>query len=279
MVVSGDEGDHAAARRHELAEFLRVRRDEIQPEDVGLKRQGRRRVKGLRRHEVADLAAVSLTWYTWMEQGRPIRTSPSVLDAIAHALKLDDDGRQHLRRLGGVAVEAFQGVKEPDPSLVGIVDDLLPAPAYLITPANDLVAWNTAYSRLFADPTTCKNNALWMMLFSEDCRAHIVDWERETIEIIAAFRAEAAKFPADGRINELVEELTGLSPLFREAWEGHHVRRFQPHVQQVQHRDVGLVSTQLLQLRPLDQPSLLLRIHRPADDESRERLRSLLVDK
>ena len=269
---------HEAARRNELAEFLRSRRQDIQPEDVGIKRQGRRRVKGLRRHEVADLAAVSLTWYTWLEQGRPIRTSPEVLDSLARALRLDEDERQYLRRLGGASVEPKSEVTVPADALVGIMDDLLPCPAYLINAANDLAGWNVAYSTLFDDPNSYGGNALRMMVGSPTVRSRIVDWEAEMIEELAAFRAEAAKFPADDRISSLVEELTNENEAFRAAWQGYTVRRFQLHVQRVEHERVGLISTEILQFRPLGQASLILRVHRPSDLTSRERLERLIAD-
>src|SRR5688572_25443529 len=115
------------ARRDELAAFLRARRESLQPEDLGIPRRGRRRVEGLRRHEVADHAAVSVTWYTWLEQGRDIRTTPQVVDALARALQLDADGHRYLRRLAGMPLTNPESEQpDADPSLVGMVDALLP---------------------------------------------------------------------------------------------------------------------------------------------------------
>lgn len=280
---SVDEADPEveAARRQALGQFLVARRAALQPEQVGLPRHGRRRVKGLRRHEVADLAGVSVTWYTWLEQGRSIRTSASVLDAVARALKLDEDSRRHMRRLAGEPMVALQGGSvTAHPSLVALVDDLLPAPAYVMTPANDLAAWNRAYALLFGDPDVLPvehRNGLWMMLFCENIRTGMVDWENEAEDMIAWFRAESGKFPGDTRIEEFVRDLMDTSAVFRRAWQLQRVARFVGHVQVFDHNDVGVVRMQQLELRPLDQPSLTLMVHRPADQESRTRLERLLA--
>lgn len=273
--------EREAVRRRELADFLRARRAALQPEDVGLTPRGRRRVAGLRRHEVADMAGVSLTWYTWLEQGRDIRTSPQVLDAVARALRLDDASRRHFRRLAGAPlVEVQEAADTVDPTLIALLDDLLPAPAYVMTPANDVLAWNRGYAEVFGDPgalPTEHRNALWMMLFSDTVRTRLRNWELETTATIARFRAEAAKYPGNARCEALVDELYERSAVFRDAWSSHDVRGFVRHRQEIDLPTVGRVSTEVLQLRPADQPSLIVMVHRPDTDDSRRRLRELLA--
>ncbi len=279
--VNGTSQAHEALCRRELATFLRARRDELQPQDVGLVAWGRRRVKGLRRHEVADLAAVSETWYTWIEQGRQIRISADMLDALARALKLDDDSWRYIRRLAGVPVTDSHPLPvRVGPDLSALLDDLLPSPAYITTSTFDLMAWNRAYVALFGqDPAEVplnRRNALWTFYTSETLRAGLENWETEAQGAVARFRAETARTPHDERTGIIVAELSEASPEFRIAWNLHEVRRFVGHVQTIDNAKVGRIRTQFVQFRPTHQPTLILAIHRPSEACSRERLSRLL---
>jgi transcriptional regulator with XRE-family HTH domain len=121
--------------RAELAEFLRARRDAVTPEQVGLPRGGgHRRTPGLRREEVAMLAGVSITWYTWLEQGRRINASPDVLTAIGRALRLDDAGIEHLHALAQPSPSPIPAPQEAPSALVRLIDSMEPAPAYVLGP-------------------------------------------------------------------------------------------------------------------------------------------------
>jgi transcriptional regulator with XRE-family HTH domain len=278
--MMGPSKEQDAARRRELGEFLRARREILQPEDLGLPRRGRRRVKGLRRHEVADLAVVSVTWYTWLEQGRQLRTSPTVLHAVARALRLDPQSQRHLFRLAGEPTDVRQPPTGPiDEGLLALLRTVLPSPAYLVTPAADIVAWNEAYSRLFEDPGKLPNahrNALWMTLLSPSIRDYLEDWEIEASDAIARFRSEFAKFPGDNRFEQLIAELTETSELFRSKWGEQKVASFVAHEQVVNHPIAGEIRTQLLQLRPLHEAALTVFVHLPVEKASRERLQKLI---
>jgi len=270
------------ARREELAAFLRARRESLQPEDLGIPRRGRRRVKGLRRHEVADTACVSVTWYTWLEQGRDIRTTPQVIEALARALRLDDDGHRYLRRLAGIAPRNLDQPNHPTPdnSLSALVDTLLPHPAHLMEPVTDLVAWNRAYADLFVDPAdleTHQRNGLWIQVMHPVLRQRLDDWEGETEFAIARFRAEASKYPGDRRFAQVTNGLRSGSEFFSRVWDRHEVQGFAGRVETVIHPEVGPVRARLVQLRPLDHPRLLLMVHMLEDDESRDRMNQLLA--
>ncbi|MFI5957569.1 helix-turn-helix transcriptional regulator [Cryptosporangium sp. NPDC051539] len=269
------------ARREELAAFLLARRESLQPEDLGIPRTGRRRVKGLRRHEVADAAAVSVTWYTWLEQGRDICATRQVIEALARTLRLDDSGHRYLQRLAGIAPPTPSPASpEIDDSLVALVDDLLPHPAHLMEPTGELVAWNRAYSRLFVDPaelSSAHRNGLWIQVMHPAVRERLVDWERETESAIARFRAAAAKYREDPRFAELIARLTQESAFFRARWERHEVYGFAGHVETIRHPDVGDVRARTVQLRPLDHPNLLIMAHLLDDHESRARMTRLLA--
>src|SRR5579863_5754258 len=138
-------------RRSELAAFLRSRRERITPEDVGLPGGYRRRTAGLRREEVAQLAGVGVTWYTWLEQGRPIRASVQVLDAVARTLRLDSVERQHLFRLAEIPDAAADGAANQllPAEVRAVLDQLVPMPANVVTERFDILAWNAAYAVLF----------------------------------------------------------------------------------------------------------------------------------
>jgi transcriptional regulator with XRE-family HTH domain len=143
-------------RRGELAAFLRARRSRISPTDVGLPPGSRRRTPGLRREEVAQLAGIGVTWYTWLEQGRPIRASVQVLDAVARTLRLDQAEIEHLYRLAdvpGAPVEA--PVAEVPPALHEILRSLEPLPAMLLNARFDKLASNQAQQHLFYSGTRC----------------------------------------------------------------------------------------------------------------------------
>ena len=273
-------GREQTARREELAAFLRARREALQPEQVGIPRRGRRREKGLRRHEVADIAAVSVTWYTWMEQGRDIRTTPQVIDALARALMLDDDEHRYLRRLAGVPItDPETRLSRSDEGLLQLVDDLLPHPAQLNEPAADLFAWNRAYTVLFTDPEKLEpkqRNGLWIQVIRPEVRDRLVDWEVETALAIARFRAEAGKYPGDPRFAELIDELNEQSEFFRQEWVRHEVHGFASHLETIEHPAVGPIRARIVMLRPLNHPQLTLMIHQLADDESRQRMMDLL---
>src|SRR5580692_10679927 len=144
--ASGGRGDDGSVRelerRGELAAFLRSRRERITPEDVGLPGGQRRRTAGLRREEVAQLAGVGVTWYTWLEQGRPIRASVQVLEAIARTLRLDTVERQHLFRLAEVPDVAAPDHAGPllRPEIQAVLDGLTPMPANVVTERFDILA-------------------------------------------------------------------------------------------------------------------------------------------
>src|SRR5918992_3467218 len=133
-------------RRAELAEFLKHRRALVSPESAGLDANRRRRTPGLRREEVAQLAGVGLSWYTWLEQGRDIKPSAQVLDALARVLRLDRAERAHLFHLARVELPLPPSdyPRSAPPELSAVVAALLPNPAYLLGPRTDLLAWNRA---------------------------------------------------------------------------------------------------------------------------------------
>jgi transcriptional regulator with XRE-family HTH domain len=210
-----------AGRRKLLSDFLRDRRKALKPEDVGLPAsRGARRVAGLRREEVAVLADLGITWYTWLEQGRPIRIAPATLDRIANALRLDRHERAYLNLLvfGNAAPPAWSATLLPN--LVEVVRSYSAGPAYVLGPRWDVLAWNDVFERVFHFPGALSENrnALRHTFLNAAVPELFVDWPVQARSIIAAFRVSYAGHVGDSAFEALVAELTAQSPLFAELW-------------------------------------------------------------
>jgi transcriptional regulator with XRE-family HTH domain len=215
-------------RRDELADFLRNRRAALQPEDVGLPGGGRRRTPGLRREEVAQLAGMGATWYTWLEQGRDVRASLDVLEALARALRLNQAERTHLILLG--RGEQAPPCKNPaervSPTLRRLIENLGANPAFILGRRWDYLAWNDAAVALLGDfgsiPRAARNHA-WQTFTDPVRREMFADWERSSRAIVAKFRADSARHIGDPEFESLIAALRKSSPEFSRAWDRHEV--------------------------------------------------------
>ncbi|MEV0275047.1 helix-turn-helix transcriptional regulator [Streptomyces sp. NPDC050610] len=214
-----------AAIRREVGDFLRSRRERVTPQQVGLPSTGRRRTPGLRREEVAVLAGVGVTWYTWLEQGRPINVSTHVLQAVARALQLDDTERRHLRRLAGSSTPEAEP-SECDPRLSAafqpVLDKLDPFPACLQTSLFDVVAYNRAYRFLFTDMDLIppgERNCAVQFFTDPDWRSRYVDVDLVAARMVARLRADIGTPAAAG----IVDDLRERSKEFARLWARHDV--------------------------------------------------------
>ncbi len=215
-------------RRAELADFLRARRASLRPEDVGLPTGGRRRTPGLRREEVAQLAGIGATWYTWLEQGREVRASFDVLESLARALRLNPTERGHLILLGrGEQGPACRPPAErASPALKRLVENLGPSPAFVLGRRWDYLAWNAACRVVFGwepgrDPSS--RNHIWQTFMDPARRELMPDWERGARRLVAKFRADSARHIDDPAFERLISSLRAGSPEFRKWWERHEV--------------------------------------------------------
>ncbi|MER7943571.1 helix-turn-helix transcriptional regulator [Streptomyces sp. NPDC094458] len=215
-------------QRRELGAFLRSRRGRITPEQVGLPHTGRRRTPGLRREELALLAGISATWYTYLEQGRNIRASDQVLGAIASTLRLDPHEREHLFRLAGHAPAVLAEEPEPLAAEVAAVPHLLqPQPAYIIDGTYDVLSVNRAAGELFPNLTAAAdrpaNLARWTFL-EPVARDVVVDWETEARGLVARLRMLAGRHPGNSRYTRLIDELKAGSTHMRGWWPEYDVQ-------------------------------------------------------
>lgn len=266
-------------RRSELTDFLRQRRGQVSPEAVGIPANGRRRTPGLRREEVAQLAGVGLSWYTWLEQGRDIKPSAQVLDALARVLRLGTAERAHLFHLARVELPLPAGdyPREAPPELAEIVQRLTPNPAYLIGPRADVLAWNAAATALLGEPTRApdgRRNMLWWLFTAGDL--HQEQRRATARNSLARFRAEHARRIGDPDFAALVEALDAHSEQFRAWWPRHEVLTEQLGTKVIDRPGVGRLALHHLQSAPTSHPDLRLTQFLPADEETRAALERLL---
>ena len=256
-----------------LGAFLRSRRDRLGPEDVGLPVHGRRRTRGLRREEVAALAGVSVDYYTRLEQGRDLHPSPAIVRCLADALSLGPDERSHLHFLAGIAeARTYETSPELRRSVTGLLDTLMPAPAYVVTPVGDLVAWNDATTVLWIDPGSLpatERNLARMTLLDPRMRELWVDWEVVAREAVAHLRGARARFPDVVRVQEVLDDLREHSEEFRQWWAEHDVETPRAPRKRFAHPTHGELAFYNESME-LAGESLLFMVYVPADDRTRE---------
>ncbi|UZE29993.1 helix-turn-helix transcriptional regulator [Pseudomonas asplenii] len=208
--------------RQDLAEFLRSRRERISPAEAGLTATGRRRTPGLRREEVAALAGVGLSWYTWLEQGRDIGVSPAFLDNLCRVLKLDAMERRHLYLLSHQRPPAEQGKTWcVVPKIVNrLLADLPLRPAYVLNLRWDVLAWNPAADKIFkfSDKSSEHRNILWMLFSDEHMRSLFCPWDDQAIQMLSSFRRDYVHASKESDVVSLVHELEKTSPEFKSWW-------------------------------------------------------------
>ncbi len=221
--------DSSRQRYKEFGDFLKTRRAKIQPSQVGLPEGAHRRTPGLRREEVASLSGVGLTWYTWIEQGRPIQVSAQVLESLARALMLDKQETLHLYTLAGQAPpNGFLGSYDNvNPMLQHMLDSLDYSPATITDARWNLIAWNNAALKLSFDYSKVdiyKRNLLQMMFTNEEFQKTFTDWSSTAQSMVARFRAVYGKFVDDPWIEAFINDLKAESKDFKLWWSMHNVK-------------------------------------------------------
>ena len=229
--------------RIELATFLRDRRAALTPLDVGLPNSGRRRTPGLRREEVAALAGVGLTWYTWFEQGRSVKVSAAFLKNVARALRLDAAEHAHLFSLAGHGVPSREsGPAEVPATIIHLLDRLTDRPAFVKDASWDILAWNAACSHLFGDFESLapsRRNSLVLTFSNTSFRRSMVDWEGDARRVVGRFRADYAKSARAVRMAEVVAELERESAEFRRVWAEYAVLDRDSGIRTIYARGIG----------------------------------------
>ncbi|WP_210588574.1 helix-turn-helix transcriptional regulator [Streptomyces sp. GESEQ-35] len=235
----------------ELGQFLRARRTQTRPDQVGLTvGTGLRRTPGLRREELATLAGMSIDYYVRLERGKETRPSPSVLDALARALHLDDAEHQHLRELAARAARYAPEPPPPPSRTVGphlrlLLETMRPNPAYVISRSMELLAWNPGGLALYAGladwPATQRNLARYLFLHPT-ARTLFPDWEYQVRGCVARLRAQAGIDPDAPDLTSLVGELLLKSPDFAKLWERYDVVGRKKPQKTFHHPQVGVLT-------------------------------------
>ncbi|MFC4035477.1 helix-turn-helix transcriptional regulator [Streptomyces polygonati] len=270
-------------RRTELAAFLRSRRARISPEDVGMPPGFRRRTPGLRREEVAQLAGVGVTWYTWLEQGRPINASVQVLDAVARVLQLDVTEREHLYRLAGIPY--VRGPVSDEEALgtevLRVLEALDPLPAGVYNARYDVVASNSTYRALW--PMTSlverpQRNVLYKMFTVPQCCSTFVNSEEELPWMVAQLRRTYGHHVGEPAWETFIARLIAESPRFAQLWANGDVAAPGRRVKVFRHSAVGIVNLTSISLSIDGMTEHRIVTYTPVGEEDRrqiERLRAL----
>ena len=268
------DGDPAA-----LGQLLRSRRERLAPADVGLPSGfadgRRRRAAGLRREEVALLANLSVTYYTFLEQGRPVRPSAQVLDALAAALRMSAAERRYLRVLAygpdgasGTAPAASAPPERLEPAVADLVERLEPFPTMVKGRRWDVLAANPAARELFADwtagPPGERNLVRWMFT-ADQAREIYLEWEPEARAMLGRFRLSAARYPDDADVRALIAELQRDSEHVRDWWPRHDVAPIGGSgLKKLRHPRLGPVEYSHVVLQVADHPDQTLVTYSPA---------------
>ena len=269
--------------RAQLADFLRRRREALQPEDVGLRRGSRRRTAGLRREEVAVLCDMSTDYYSRLEQARGPQPSEQMLAAIARGLRLTLDERDHLFRLAGHTAPARALRSEHvSPGLMRILDRLADTPAQVMTELGETLAQTPAARALFGDETRFEGFARsvgyrWFTDPSARTVYPIEDHPMHSRAFAAEIRTAYAKFGTDSRAGAMVSSLLQESPEFAGLWAEHEVRSTHAREKRLQHPEVGVMDMQCQFLIDPEQGQTLLVLTATPGTPSHERLRLLSV--
>jgi len=277
MTVASD--TTATAQRRELGVFLRSRRERIRPDEVGFAPGGRRRTPGLRREEVALLAGVGVTWYTWLEQGRDINVSTQVVDAIARTLKLDRYEWAHLSTLAGIATGPQPQQCAALPAAVRrVMHQVAPYPAAVLNDRFDLLAYNPEYRELIVDLDALpaiEHNLLWLAFTNPDWRAAMIDAEQSRCRLVGTFRSNMAKHLGEPGWQDLLTRLCAASPEFAERWERHEVAPMGQRLKVIDSPKVGLLRLESTSLWVNQGGSVRLLVYTPLDDQSAAKLPGL----
>ncbi|MBH0330470.1 DNA-binding protein [Brevibacillus brevis] len=275
-------------RLQALSTFLKAQRAKILPQSVGLAPGTRRRTPGLRREEVAQLAGVSSTWYTWLEQGRDIKVSPSVLDAVARALQLTVDEHKYLYALAletGTGVGQSPQKDEPpqiNPALKRILKELRLCPTIISDRRSHIVGWNEAATHVFLDFEQIpyeERNLIRLVFTRKELRRLAVNWEHFVSGFLAIFRANYGQYVEDEWYEQFLSEMRQVHPDFHDLWEQSRVSSAPEVLLEFRHAKVGKMLFHLTSLQVSGNADLRCSIYTPDPNSATETKLRQLIDR
>jgi transcriptional regulator with XRE-family HTH domain len=283
--VTDDEGNQVATpeQRRELAEFIRSRRERRKPEEAGLPVVGHRRTPGLRREEVATLAGLSITWFTWLEQAREIKVSRQVLGSLATALGLDPVERGHLFRLAGEVPPSDTPSRPELPKQYELLlTHLNPNPAFIVNRRFDILAWNQGCELLYGDLSALpseRRNVLWLTFTSPEVKAMSQNWEEEASYTLALFRTQVGEHILDPDVVALLGELERSSADFTRLWQLKELAPFVPKARTVNHPRLGVIELEYIKMHVADDDKTLVSYLVQPGSDLEKRLTELLDER
>lgn len=255
-------------RYKELADFLKTRRAKILPSQAGLISSARRRTPGLRREEVAQLAGVSLTWYTWLEQGRDIHVSAQVIESLSKVLLLDKQERIHLYLLANQPLPA--DISSPQgtvsPILQHVLDSLVLCPSLITDQRWNVIAWNEAAIQIFGDFSKMnarQRNIVWAMFTENSYKQLFVDWNLHAKGLLGRFRSTCGQYIEDSWLAQFIDDLKMQSQEFKLWWPLHEIESNSEKYKQLIHPIVGLLDFEVSNFDVADNSGLKMIVHTP----------------
>ncbi|MDR3594041.1 helix-turn-helix transcriptional regulator [Clostridium sp.] len=271
-------------RYKELGDFLKTRRAKISPSQVGISEGLRRRTPGLRREEVANIAGIGLTWYTWLEQGRPIQVSAEVLESLSRVLMLNGQERIHLytlaRQVLPAEIPSYQ--ENVSPILQHALDNLILSPSFIMDTRWNIIAWNKAASAVFIDFNkihVSERNMISMMFTYDEYKKLFIDWESHAKGMLARFRSTSGEYIEDPWLVKFIEDLKRKSEEFNLWWSQHDVQRNGETYKKLKHPIVGELFFEFISFDVSDGSNLRLIVNTPFSKSDTDIKVKSLLDK
>ncbi len=271
-------------RYKELADFLKTRRAKILPSQVGLSTGTRRRTPGLRREEVAQLAGIGLTWYIWLEQGRPIHVSTQVIESLSKVLLLDKQERIHLYLLANQPLPAdipgYQGTVSP--ILQHVLDSLIYSPSLVTDQRWNVIAWNKAACIIFgefSEMNVRERNIVWAMFTDDKYKQLLVNWKQHAKGLIGRFRSTCGQYIEDSWLAQFIDDLKMQSKEFNLWWSLHEINSNSEIYKQLNHPTAGILDFEVSNFDISDNSGLKLIVHTPLlGTDTATKMKSLLEE-
>lgn len=274
-----------ATRRQALSDFLKTQRGKLKPHSVGFPDNGRRRTPGLRREEIALLAGVSTTWYTWLEQGRDISVSSQVLDSIAKALHLNDDERKYLFVLATGQNETTilsSSTIKMTPAIKQIIEQFHHFPTLVSDRKCNIIGWNEAASKVFIDFGSVPEedrNMLWILFTRKEFKALAGNWNDFIRGFVAMFRSYFGQFVGDPWYTDFVYKISNANPEFLSFWNHNEVSAAPEVSVEFRHAKAGKLLFDLTSLQVQGSSEVRISVYTPVKGSNTEEKIAHLVDK
>lgn len=267
-------------RLKELGQFLKIRRERISPTQVGLPYGNRRRTPGLKREEVAQLANVSLTWYTWLEQGRSIKVSDQVLESIGRSLLFNETEMQYIFVLSQLVMpeskaHEFQLVSKP---LQAVLNKLEPYPTFASDQYWNVIGWNDSAKLIFGNFDNMNDrerNTIWRMFTNSNYKELFSEWDKAAQWMVAQFRLSCGMYATDQWFKKFVEELMTKSDSFKKLWLEHNVTFEENFQKRLRIEPLGELVFEFTSFDVSSNPKIKIAVHTPGNKDTSDKLKIL----